>query len=63
MTRHPPAVVWSVAARARIPGPAAVGSTNTYVLPGPEGYFSMNLVTSMDQVELEKPTTRELLAP
>ena len=55
-------LVWSVAARAKTPQAGGDGvNYNTYVL-GREGYFSMNLVTSMDRVELEKPATRELLA-
>ena len=55
-------LVWSVAARAKTPQAGGDGvNYNTYVL-GREGYFSMNIVTSMDRVELEKPATRELLA-
>ncbi|WP_374246023.1 DUF2167 domain-containing protein [Zoogloea sp.] len=55
-------LVWSVAARAKTPQAGGDGvNYNTYVL-GREGYFSLNLVTSMDRVELEKPATRELLA-
>ena len=55
-------LVWSVAARPKEPRAGGDGvNYNTYVL-GREGYFSMNLVTSMDRVELEKPVAREILA-
>jgi len=55
-------LVWSVAARAKEAQGRGDGvNYNTSVL-GREGYFSMNLVTSMDRVELEKPATRDLLA-
>lgn len=55
-------LVWSVAARAKDSQGRGDGvNYNTYVL-GREGYFSLNLVTSMDRVELEKPTARELIA-
>ncbi|WP_300438247.1 DUF2167 domain-containing protein [Zoogloea sp.] len=55
-------LVWSVAARPKEPRVGGDGvNYNTYML-GREGYFSMNLVTSMDRVELEKPVAREILA-
>ncbi|WP_326526330.1 DUF2167 domain-containing protein [Dokdonella sp.] len=55
-------LVWSVAARPKEPRAGGDGvNYNTYML-GREGYFSMNLVTSMDRVELEKPVAREILA-
>ncbi len=55
-------LVWSVSARPKNAQAGGEGvNYNTYML-GREGYFSMNLVTSMDRVELEKPAARELLA-
>ena len=55
-------LVWSIAARPKSAQAGGDGvNYNTYML-GREGYFSMNLVTSMDRVELEKPAARELLA-
>ena len=55
-------LVWSVAARPKAPQAGGDGvNYNTYVL-GREGYFSLNLITSLDRVELEKPVVRELLA-
>jgi uncharacterized membrane-anchored protein len=47
--------VWSVAARAKDPQGRGDGvNYNTYVL-GREGYFSMNLVTSMDRSNWKSP--------
>lgn len=55
-------LVWSASTRAKVPQGAGDGvNYNTYVL-GREGYFSMNLVTSLDRVEAEKPAAGQLLA-
>lgn len=34
---------------------------NTYLL-GRNGYFALDFITSLDRIEVEKPTARELLA-
>lgn len=56
-------LVWSAATRdkSRQDGGDDGVNYNTYVL-GREGYFSMNLVTSLAGVDKEKPVARELLA-
>lgn len=54
-------LVWSISSRPKdIQAGGEDVNYNTYVL-GREGYFSLNLVTSTDRVELEKPSVRELL--
>jgi uncharacterized membrane-anchored protein len=54
---------WSAAARDKSSrdGEDDGVNYNTYVL-GREGYFSMNLVTSLASIDKEKPAARELLA-
>lgn len=54
---------WSAAARDKSSQDGGDDGVNynTYVL-GREGYFSMNLVTSLASIDQEKPAARELLA-
>jgi uncharacterized membrane-anchored protein len=55
-------LVWSASVRTKGAENRGDGvNYNTYVL-GREGYFSMNLVTSLASVEKEKPAARALLA-
>lgn len=55
-------LVWSVSTQPKNTSSSTDGiNYNTYVL-GREGYFSVNLVTTLDRLELEKPAARELLA-
>ncbi|KAB2966473.1 DUF2167 domain-containing protein [Zoogloea sp.] len=56
-------LVWSAAARNKSSQDGGDDGVNynTYVL-GREGYFSMNLVTSLASIDKEKPVARELLA-
>jgi uncharacterized membrane-anchored protein len=56
-------LVWSLSSRHRgEPESAGKGvNYNTYAL-GREGYFSLNLLTSLDRVEAVKPVARTLLA-
>lgn len=56
-------LVWSAAARNKSSQDGGDDGVNynTYML-GREGYFSMNLVTSLASIDKEKPVARELLA-
>lgn len=56
-------LVWSIATKSKaIAGPEAQGiNYNTYAL-GREGFFSLNLVTSLSEVEANKPNAQKLLA-
>ncbi|MDD2670377.1 DUF2167 domain-containing protein [Zoogloea sp.] len=55
-------LVWSASVRTKGAENRGDGvNYNTYVL-GREGYFSMNLVTSLASIDKEKPAARELLA-
>jgi uncharacterized membrane-anchored protein len=54
--------VWSATTRRKDAEAGQDGvNYNTYML-GREGYFSMNLITSLARVDHEKPAARELLA-
>ncbi|MBV8426971.1 MAG: DUF2167 domain-containing protein [Hyphomicrobiales bacterium] len=56
-------LVWSLSLKDR-GADAHEGQTvnyNTYLL-GRNGYFSVDFITSLDRIEVEKPTARELLA-
>lgn len=55
-------LVWSAITRRKDAQAGGDGvNYNTYVL-GREGYFSMNLITSLARVDQEKPAARELLS-
>lgn len=55
-------LVWSAITRRKDAQAGGDGvNYNTYVL-GREGYFSMNLITSLAHINQEKPAARELLA-
>ncbi len=56
-------LVWSISLKDRGAGTSADQTVNynTYLL-GRNGYFTLDFITSLDRIEVEKPTARELLA-
>jgi len=56
-------LVWSISSKDQGEDASAEQTVNynTYLL-GRNGYFSLDFITSLDRIEVEKPTARELLA-